>query len=90
MARVNMFLSDELLEAVHTEAEREGINRSALLRKAAAAYLEEARQQREEAERRRRMEEASGRMNRLAEKLGDWDPTLIIRQFRDGRRGAAR
>lgn len=88
MARVNVFLSGDLLKAVDAEAEREGMNRSALLQKAAEAYLQEARRQREEVERRRTMVEASTRMDKLAERLGDWDPVPIIRQFRDGRHGS--
>ena len=88
MARVNVFMSDDLLKAVDTEAKDEGINRSALLQKAAEAYLQQAREQREEAERRRKMQEACKRMDELAEKLGDWDPVSIIRQFRDARYGS--
>ena len=88
MARVNVFMSDDLLKAVDAEAKEEGINRSALLQKAAEAYLQQARQQREEAERRRKMQEACKRMDELAERLGDWDPVSIIRQFRDARYGS--
>lgn len=90
MARVNVFMSDELLKAVDAEAKQQSTNRSALLQKAAEAYLEQLRQQREEAERCRKMEEACKRMDALAEKAGDWDPVAIIRQFRDtGWRGEA-
>ena len=90
MARVNVFMSDDLLKAVDAEAEQERINRSALLQKAAEAYLQQARQQREEAERRRKMEEACRKMDQLAKKAGDWDPVAIIRKFRDsGWRGEA-
>ena len=88
MARVNVFMSDDLLKAVDAEAKDEGTNRSALFQKAAEAYLLQARQQREEAERRRKMQEACKRMDELAEKLGDWDPVAIIRQFRDTRYGS--
>ena len=89
MARVNVFMSDELLKEVDAEAEQEGTNRSALLQKAAEAYLLQARRQREEAERRRKMEEACKRMDALAKKAGDWDGVAIIRKFRDrGWRGA--
>jgi metal-responsive CopG/Arc/MetJ family transcriptional regulator len=83
MARVNVFMSDELLKAVDAEAEQEGIKRSALLQRAAEAYLLHLNQEREEAERRRKMEEACKRMDELAERLGDWDPVAIIRKFRD-------
>lgn len=83
MARVNVFMSNELLKAVDAEAEQEGIKRSALLQRAAEAYLLRLNQEREEAERRRKMEEACKRMDELAERLGDWDPVAIIRKFRD-------
>ena len=90
MARVNVFMSDELLKVVDAEAKQQSTNRSALLQKAAEVYVEQLRQQREEAERCRKMEEACKRMDELAEKAGDWDPVAIIRQFRDtGWRGDA-
>jgi len=90
MARVNVFMSDELLKAVDAEAKQEEINRSALFQKAAELYLRQAREQREEAKRKRKMEEACKRMDELAAKMGDWDPVAIIRRFRDARRGTAR
>ena len=83
MARVNVFMSDDLLKAVDAEAEQEGMKRSALLQKAAEAYLLHLNEEREEAERRRKMEEACRQMDRLAKKAGDWDPVAIIRRFRD-------
>ncbi len=87
MARVNVFMSDDLLKAVDAQAEQEGIKRSALLQKAIDGYLRHVREQREEAERRRKMEAACERMDELAERLGDWDPVSIIRHFRDARYG---
>ena len=87
MARVNVFLSDDLLKAVDVEAERAGTNRSALIQTALTDYLEAQRRAREDAEAQRRMDEACKRMDALAEKLGDWDPVGIIREFRDSRYG---
>ena len=85
MARVNVFLSDDLLKAVDAEAEQTGTNRSAFIQKALASYLEVQRKAREEAEAQRRLDEACKRMDALAEKLGDWNPVAIIREFRDSR-----
>jgi predicted transcriptional regulator len=90
MARVNVFLKDDLLKAVDAEAEQAGMNRSTLIQRALGDYLEARRRAREEAEARHRMEEACRRMDALAERLGDWDPTMIIREFRDARYGGAR
>ncbi len=83
MARVNVFMQDDLLKEVDAQAEQEGIKRSTLLQKAIEGYLRQVREQREEAQRRRKMQEACKRMDELAEKLGDWDPVAIIRKFRD-------
>ncbi len=83
MARVNVFMQDDLLKEVDAQAEQEGIKRSALLQKAIEGYLRQVREQREEAQRRRKMQEACKRMDELAKRLGDWDPVAIIRKFRD-------
>ena len=46
---------------------------------------------REEASLQRRMDAACKKMDALAEKLGEWDPVKIIREFRDSRsRGVRR
>lgn len=83
MARVNVFLKDDLLKAVDAEAEQAGTNRSALIQAALSDYLEAQRRAREDAEAQRRMDEACKQMDELAEKAGDWDPVAIIRRFRD-------
>ncbi len=83
MARVNVFLGDELLKAIDEEAEQAGINRSALIQTALVEFLKARQDAREEEERRRSIEEACHEMDKLAEKLGDWDPVAIIRSFRD-------
>jgi metal-responsive CopG/Arc/MetJ family transcriptional regulator len=83
MARVNVFLKDELLDEINEEAKKEGTNRSALIQTALEKYIEGKRHRREEEEKRRRMEEASRKMNALAKKLGKWDPQATIRKFRD-------
>ncbi len=83
MARVNVFLSDDLLKAIDEEAEQAGINRSALIQAALSEYLIARQKAREEEERRRQMEDACRGMDNLAQKLGDWDPVAIIRRFRN-------
>jgi metal-responsive CopG/Arc/MetJ family transcriptional regulator len=87
MARVNVFMSDDLLKQIDAQAEQEGIRRSALIQKAMEGYLQRMRDQREEVERRRKMETACKRMDELANKMGDWDPVAVIRRFRDARHG---
>ena len=85
MARVNVFLKDELLKRIDAEAAAASMNRSALIQSALARYLEAVRRAREEAEIRREMEEAGRGMDALADKLGQWDPVKVIREFRESR-----
>lgn len=85
MARVNVFLRDELLKAIDAEAADSRTNRSAMIQSALTEYLEARRQAREEAETRREMVEAGSGMDALADKLGRWDPVKVIREFRDSR-----
>jgi len=83
MARINVFLKDELLEDINREAEAEETNRSALIQSALEEYLQAKKRQREEQEKRKKMQEASRKMDTLAKKLGAWDAQAIIRRFRD-------
>ena len=83
MARVNVFLKDEVLDEINREADAEKTNRSALIQTALEEYFQAKRKKRDEEEKRKRMREACERMDRLAEKLGRWDAQAIIRKFRD-------
>lgn len=83
MARVNVFLKDDLLDEVGREAKEEGTNRSALIQTALVEYLKEKKRQHELEEKNKKMEAACKKMDKLAEKLGKWDPQTIIRKSRD-------
>lgn len=90
MARINVFLKDDLLKAVDAEARVTGIRRSAFIQAALERHLEVQRRGREEAEAQRRMDDACRKMDALAEKLGDWDPVGVIREARGSRYGRLR
>ena len=83
MARINVFLKDELLDEINREAEVEETNRSSLIQAALEEYLQAKRMKREEEEKRKKMQEASRKMDALAKKLGAWDAQATIRKFRD-------
>jgi metal-responsive CopG/Arc/MetJ family transcriptional regulator len=85
MARVNVFLQDDLLKDIDREAARSSTSRSALLQAALRNYLDAREREREADQQRRAMEEACQRIDRVAERLGRWDPTRIIRRARDTR-----
>lgn len=87
MARVNVFLKDDLLKDIDQEAAQSSKSRSALLQAALRDYLEARRRERETDRRRKAMEEACQRIDRVAERLGRWDPTPIVRRARDTRPG---
>jgi metal-responsive CopG/Arc/MetJ family transcriptional regulator len=82
MARVSVFLKDELLNEINREAQAEETNRSSLIQTALQEYLRAKRRQREEEEKRKKMLEASQKMDALAKKLGTWDAQALIRKFR--------
>jgi hypothetical protein len=90
MARINVFLNDDLLKGVDAESRLTGTRRSALIQAALERHLEAQRRAREEAEAQRRMDDACRKMDALAEKLGDWDPVAIIREFRESRSARSR
>lgn len=85
MARVNIIVPNELLDAIDQAAAEDNLSRSGLLQEAARAYLERRREARVAAERRARMEKAAMEMDRLAEKFGRWDGVEMVRKFRDSR-----
>jgi E3 ubiquitin-protein ligase DOA10 len=85
MARVNVFLKDELLKAIDAEAGESRMRRSALIQAALIRYLAQRRAEREEETARQEMEEAGREMDSLAEKLGSWDAVKVIRDLRDAR-----
>ena len=85
MARVNIFLSDELLKAVDAEAANSNVGRSSLVQSALALYLAARQRERDEAQIRLEMNDACRGMDALAEKLGAWDPVTVIREFRENR-----
>ena len=85
MARINVMMPDDILQAVDHAATEEHLTRSALLQKAAHRYLEAQRLEQEAIERKQRMQKAAAKMDKLADKFGKWDGVGTIRQFRDRR-----
>ena len=90
MARVNVIISDQILEELDRAAADEHTSRSGLIQTAAKRYLEERRLEKEMANRKRKMKQAALKMDRLAEKFGTWDGVRTIREFRDQRSGGPR
>ncbi len=90
MARINVMMPEDILQAVDHAATEEKLTRSAFLQKAARRYMDEKRLEKEADERKQRMQKAAANMDKLANKFGKWDGVGTIRQFRDRRTGAKR
>ena len=90
MARINVMMPEDILQAVDHAATEEKLTRSAFLQKAARRYMDEKRLEKEANERKQRMQKAAANMDKLADKFGKWDGVGTIRQFRDRRTGAKR
>ena len=90
MARINVMMPDDMLQAVDRATTEERLTRSAFLQKAAHRYLEAKRLEQEALERKQRMQKAAANMDKLANKFGKWDGVGTIRRFRDQRTGAKR
>jgi len=90
MARVNVFLADDLLKAIDAEATASRVGRSTLVQSALMRFLDARRKEKEDAQLRREMDEACRGMDALAEKLGAWDPVKIIRESRESRAAGVR
>jgi DNA-binding transcriptional MocR family regulator len=88
--RVNIFIPPDLLREADGEAEQSDLSRSGLIQRALREYIDRRREAREEAERRRVRYEASERIDRLAERLGDWDPVKAVREGRERHRRTAK
>jgi metal-responsive CopG/Arc/MetJ family transcriptional regulator len=83
MARVRVFLDEATHRAIEAEARTTGVSRSRVIERAVAEYIESQRRAREDEAARRRFTEAVALADAVADKLGDWDPAAIIREFRD-------
>ena len=82
MGRVNVFLTDELLERINEEAKEEKTTRSALIQTALEKYIEAKRRDHTGEEKQKQMHEAVRKMDALAKILGKWNAQKIIRKYR--------
>jgi hypothetical protein len=87
MARINIFLPNDDLKQFDREAHAAGVSRSRLILKAVHDYLQKVRQEAEEKRRKAQMARACETMDKLAQKLGEWEPAPILRRARDTRYG---
>ena len=83
MIRVNVVLTEEMVNQLDLIARQEHKNRSQILREAAEARIEEHRRELAEKELREKRQRAAAVQDRLREKSGDWDGVAQVRDWRD-------
>jgi metal-responsive CopG/Arc/MetJ family transcriptional regulator len=83
MIRVNVVLTEEMVEQLDLIARQEHKNRSQILREAAGARIEEHRRELAEKELCEKRRRAAAVQDRLREKSGDWDGAAQVRDWRD-------
>jgi metal-responsive CopG/Arc/MetJ family transcriptional regulator len=85
MVRINVVLSEEIVEELDSIGREENKNRSELLREAAEKLIGEHRRRLEEERRRARLEKAVAVQDQLRQKAGSWDGVAEVRKWRERR-----
>ncbi len=79
MPKVNVSLSQDILDELDKAARESKTNRSAFLAEAVKHYIEEKNEQ----AKREEMKEAAAAMDRIREEFGGWDGTAEVLKWRD-------
>ena len=79
MPKVNVSLSQEILQELDKAARESRTSRSAFLTQAVRHYLEE----KDEEQRRERGKQAAAAIDRFREEFGGWDGTSEVLKWRD-------
>ena len=82
MPRVNIMLPEEVLEQMDQVADEEGLNRSELIRRAFAVYLERRAENDQHQQRQADIQKAMELQDRLRQNLPPWDALKILREQR--------
>ncbi|MBM3279391.1 MAG: ribbon-helix-helix protein, CopG family [Candidatus Handelsmanbacteria bacterium] len=84
MPRVNIMLPDEILEQMDQVAQREGLNRSQLIRQAFLVYLERRGEDDQRQQRQADIQKAMELQDRLRQRPPPWDALRTLREQRKG------
>ena len=85
MKRLNITISNEILEDLEYLRESEKLNRSELIRRAIILYKTEFDKRLKEKIRKEKVLKAVSKINEIRESTGVWDGVKEIRKFRDSR-----
>lgn len=86
MAKINISISENILEEIEKKRKEKHLTRSGFLRRAFESYLRTLEEEKEEEEKKRGIEKAIKIQDEIREKLGKWDSTQTLRRWRENRR----
>jgi metal-responsive CopG/Arc/MetJ family transcriptional regulator len=86
MVKVNISLSQEILDEIDKVSEEENMYRSELLRKAFQTYVEVLEENKKEQKKRKGIEKAVKLQDEIREKIGTLDLITDLRKWRDRRK----
>lgn len=86
MAKINISISEDILEVIEKKRREKHLTRSAFLRNAFKSYLHILEQEKEEEEKKAGIERAIKLQDEIRKKIGKWDSTQALRRWREARR----
>jgi len=86
MSKVNISISDEILDEIDKIRKEKGITRSEFLRKAFKTYLEVLTEEKKEENKRKGIEKAIQLQDEIRKAIGKWDSTEDLRKWREARK----
>lgn len=86
MSKVNISISDEILDEIDKIKKEEGTTRSELLRKAFKTYLDVLREKKKEEKKRKGIEKAIQLQDEIRKAIGKWDSIEDLRRWREARK----
>ncbi len=86
MAKINISISEDILEEIERKRREKHLTRSGFLRKAFESYLHALEEEKQEEEKRRGIEKAIKLQDEIRAKIGKWDSTQALRKWREARR----
>ncbi len=86
MSKVNISLTDEILEQIDKTREKRQLTRSEFFRRASELYLMVLEEERREEEKKAGIEEAIRIQDKVRQRVGSWDALAELRKWRELRR----
>lgn len=86
MSKINISISDEILDEIDKIRKEKGVTRSEFLRRAFKTYLEVLAEEKKEEQKRKGIEKAIQLQDEIRKIIGKWDPIENLRKWREARK----